>query len=188
MAKANELKRGQAVNLQGQVHMVVETEHVAKGNKRSYYQIKLRNLNTGQLVQQRFRVDDEVARAFLQRKETEYLYSHGNGHVLMDLESYDQITVDDQIMGNGTEYVKPNTPVGVVIHDGRIVAVELPHTVELKVKDTPPILKGATATNQSKDATLETGLRVKVPPFIEVGEMIRVDTRTGEYIERARPD
>lgn len=188
MARANELRRGQAINFEGQVHMVVETEHVAKGNKRSYYQMKLRNLKTSQLVQQRFRVDDEVEAAFLERKEMEYLYSDGSGHVFMDLQSYDQLTVDDEIMGDGASYLKPNTTAEVIVYDGRIVSLELPHTVVLKVEDTPPALKGATATNQSKDATLETGCRIKVPPFIEPGEAVRVDTRTGEYVERAKSD
>ena len=111
MPRANDLRRGHAISLEGNVFMIIETEHVAKGNKRSYMQIKLRNLKTGQLIDQRFRVNDEVESAFLEKKEMEYLYSDGTGHVLMDLQTYDQQAVGDEVMGDGTQYLKPNTPV-----------------------------------------------------------------------------
>jgi elongation factor P len=169
----------------GVLHVVVDIQHVAKGNWRSYYQIKARNLATGQLLDERFRVDDEVDIAFLERKKMEYLYSDPTGHVLMDLESFDQVAISDEVMADGKKYLKPNTEVEVTVHDGKILSVELPNTVDLKIVDTPPALKGATATNQSKDAELETGAHVKVPPFIETGEVVRVDTRTGEYLGRA---
>lgn len=188
MTRANELRRGQAINIDGDVFLIIDTEHVAKGNKRSYYQMKLRNLKTGQLIDQRFRVTDDVESAFLERKQFEYLYSDPSGHVVMDLTTYDQVTIGDEIMGDETKYLKPNTTIDAVVHDGQIVAVDLPHTVELKVVETPPVVKGATAVNQNKDATLETGVRVKVPPFVDVDEVIRVDTRSGEYIERVKSE
>jgi len=186
MAKASDLRRGHAVNIDGQVFMVVDTEHVAKGNKRSYMQVKIRNIKTGQLLEQRYRVSDDLEDAFLEKKEMEYLYSDASGHVLMDLQTYDQMTVNSEAMGEGIKYLKPNTPVQITVCDGQVVGLELPNTVELRVVDTPPVLKGSTATNQSKDAVLETGARVKVPPFIEPGGIIRVDTRSGEYIERVK--
>jgi len=188
MAKAVELRRGQAVNYENDAYLIIETEHVAKGNKRSYMQVKMRNLKTGQLIERRFRVNDELESAFLEKKEMEYLYSDGSGHVLMDLQSYDQTTISNEMMGDGAQYLKPNTAVEAVIIDGEVVGIELPHSVELKVSETPPAIKGATATNQNKDATLETGLRVKVPPFVEEGELVRVDTRSGQYIERVKGD
>ncbi|NLX04187.1 MAG: elongation factor P [Phycisphaerae bacterium] len=186
MARASEIRRGHAVIYKGNLNVIVSIQHVAKGNWRSYYQMKLRNLKSGQLVEDRFRVDEELETAFIEKKPMEYLYSDGTGHVLMDLQTYDQITMGDEIMGDGTMYLKPNTEVQVTIYEGKIIGIELPNTVDLQVTDTPPAIKGATATNQSKDATLETGVRVKVPPFVEAGEMIRVDTRTGEYIERVK--
>lgn len=186
MANASELRRGHAVNIDGQVFMIMDTAHVAKGNKRSFMQVKMRNLKTGQLIEQRFRVNDGVEQAFLEKKEMEYLYSDGSGHVLMDLQNYDQISVSDEIMGDGKKYLKPNTTVDVVAYEGQIVSLELPQTIDLEVVETPPVVKGATATNQNKEATLETGARIKVPPFIAPGEIVRVDTRSGEYIERAK--
>jgi len=186
MIKATEIRRGLAIHHNGEVYMITDFEHVAKGNKRSYMQVQMRNVKTGQSIAERFRAADSVEPAFLDKKEMEYLYSSGTEHVLMDMENYNQITVDDSLMGEALKYLKPNTAVTVLIFDGQIAALEIPNSVELQVKDTPPSIKGATATNQLKEATLETGLKIKVPPFIEPGETVRVDTRTGEYIERVK--
>lgn len=186
MIKATEIRRGMALNMEGTVYVVHEFQHVAKGNWRSYIQLKLRNIKTGQLIEQRIRSTDTVEEAFIDKKELEYIYSQGKEHVFMDHSTYEQFPIDDDIIHDIMPWLKPNTMVEVMISEGSIVSVEPPNTVELQVTDTPPGIKGATATNQNKDATLETGARVKVPPFIEIGEMIRVDTRTGEYIERVK--
>ena len=185
MIKATEIRRGMAIILEGVVYVVAEFQHVAKGNWRSYIQLKIRNIKTGQLLEERIRSTDTVEEAYIEKKELEYLYSQNKNHVLMDQETYEQINVPDEVMGEGMKWLKPNTMIQVMLYENQIVSLEIPNTMDLKVVDTPPGIKGATATNQSKDATLETGARVKVPPFIEIGEMVRIDTRTGEYLSRA---
>jgi elongation factor P len=124
--------------------------------------------------------------AYLDKRNFEYLYSSGSEHILMDLETYDQISLDDDAFGEGPKYLKPNTQLQVSMYQNKPVQISLPTTVDLKVVDTAPEIKGATATNQYKPATLETGLEISVPPFIKVGEMVRVDTRTGEYVTRVK--
>jgi elongation factor P len=160
--------------------------HVTRGNWRSYIQAKLKSVKTGQVIDVRFSVDDRVETPFVDTKPYEYLYRDGDHFVLMDQETYDQISLPVDVMGEGELYLKGNETVVCSFVEGKIVAVELPNVVELTVKETSPVMRGATATNQQKDATLETGLRVRVPPFIDVGEVLRIDTRTGEYLERAK--
>ena len=186
MIKANDLRKGKVVQHENELYSVHTSQHVAKGNKRSYMQIKLKSLKTGNLLDVRFSVDDRIETPFVDNKEYEYLYRDGDNFVLMNQTSYDQIHVSGQAMGDADQYLKGNETINCCIIDGNIVSVELPTVVELAVTDTIPAIKGATATNQTKDAVLETGLRVKVPPFIENGEMLRIDTRTGEYLERAK--
>ncbi len=186
MIKANDLRKGKVISHEGQLYTVHTAQHVAKGNKRSYIQTKLKNLKEGNLIDVRFSVDDRIETPYVDNKQYQYLYRDNAGFVLMDEQSYEQITVSAEIMTDAEMYLRGNEVVLVSAIDGEIVSVELPNVVELKVTDTTPVVKGATATNQSKDATLETGMRVKVPPFIELGEDIRVDTRTGEYLERAK--
>jgi elongation factor P len=128
---------------------------------------------------------DDIDTVNLDRRQVEYLYSDASGHVLMDLESYDQTTIPKELFGDDILYLKPNTQLMALFHDATVVSYELPKTVDLKVTDTPPGIKGATATNQQKDATLETGLKTRVPPFISIGEIIRINTETGQYLSRA---
>ncbi len=186
MAKANDLKRGKVVNHDGSLYTVADVTRVSKGNWRSYLQIKLKSLKDGRIIDQRFSPDERVEIQFVDTKPFQYLYRDGDHFVLMDQETYDQIPVPADAMAGGEQYLRGEEVVTVSFIDGKVVAVELPNVVVLKVTDAPPVVKGATATNQSKEATLETGLRVKVPPFIDIGEDIRVDTRSGEYIERAK--
>ena len=183
--KAFSLRRGMGVMHKDGVWVVFSAEHVAKGNKRSYMQIELKNAKTGQLIQQRFRVDETLDQAIFDRKSMEYLYSDGAGHVVMDLESYEQIHLPEKLIGDGRAYLAPNIRLEVSFVEGQPVAVELPNTVELKVVQTPPQVKGATATSQLKDAFCEGGARIRVPPFVENGQVVKVDTRTGEYLGRA---
>ena len=122
----------------------------------------------------------------METKEFEYLYSSGDEHVFMDTESFDQISFQPEILGTSMQYLLPNSKVLVQYVGGKAVSIEVPASIDLVVTDTPPSLKGATATNQYKEATLETGLKVQVPPFIQPGEKIRIDTRTGEYVERVK--
>ena len=174
------------VNHEGALYSVKEARHVAKGNKRSYMQLKLKNFTTGQIIDHRANVDDMFETPFLSTKEYEYLYRDGNDLILADVETYDQIPVPVDMVGDDMKWLKENFRITANLVDGKMVSVELPNVVELAVTDTPPVVKGATATNQNKDAELETGAKVKVPPFIENGELLRIDTRTGEYIERAK--
>ena len=186
MIRAADLRKGRAVLHEDNIWIVHECQHVAKGNKRSYMQAKLKNMQSGQLVDVRFRVDDTLETPFLEAKEYEYLYEDGQELVVMDVETYDQTRLSRELLGDGVLYLKPNERLTCQLHQGTIVTAELPNVVALKVTDTPPVVKGATATAQSKDAVLETGARVRVPPFIEPGTVVRVDTRTGQYVERAK--
>ena len=186
MIKAVDLRKGKTIIHEGELCVVHEAQHVAKGNKRSYMQAKVKNLKSGSMSDVRFSVDDRIEVPFVESKDYEYLYPEGEYYVLMDLETYDQIRVDGDIVGDAVNYLTPNIKVSCQMYEGQIIDFELPHVVELQIKDTPPVVKGSTVTNQPKDATLETGARVRVPAFIEPGERIRVDTRTGDYIERAK--
>lgn len=186
MIKAMDLRKGKVISHDNELYTVHTAQHVAKGNKRSYIQAKLKSLKTGNLVDVRFSVDDRVETPYVENKEYTFLYRDGEDYVLMDQVSFDQIHVPANVMEDAHQYLKGNEPVTVSIIDGQIVSADLPTIVELVVEDAPPVVKGATATNQSKEVVMETGLRVKVPPFIENGETLRIDTRSGEYVERAK--
>jgi len=186
MIKAIDMSKGKVILFEGTLYTVHEVAHVAKGNKRSYMQTKLKDLVRGGTRDVRFTVNDRVETPFLEQKEHEYLYREGDHLVLMDTASYDQIHLPVEDVGDAVNFLKPNERVQCQMYQGRVVMVELPLVVELTITDTPPVVRGATVTNQPKDAVLETGARVRVPAFIEPGERIRVDTRTGQYIERAK--
>lgn len=185
MIKASEIRKGQVIQWENALYTVSDIQRVSKGNWRSYLQAKLKLIKTGQVIDVRFAVDDRVETPYVDTKPYEFLYRDGDGYVLMEQATFEQMTVPGDVMGDANLYLKGNEIVTCSMIDGKVVSIELPNTVELKVVDTPPAIKGATATNQMKDATLETGLRVRVPPFIANGEMVRVDTRSGEYLERA---
>ncbi len=184
MLKVSDIRKGQVVIHEGQMWLVHESQHVAKGNKRSYMQMKFKHFKNGNVVDFRFNVDERLDTPHIEDKPFEFLYRDGKDYVLMNLDTFDQLNVSADVMPDAEKYLKGNERVDCKIVDGIIVSVELPNTVELKVVDAPPVVKGATATNQSKEAELETGYKVRVPPFITSGEMVRVDTRTGEYLSR----
>jgi len=186
MIKAVELRKGRTVVYEEGIWVVHDCQHVAKGNKRSYMQAKLKNMQTGQLIDVRFRVDDILDVPYLEGKQYEYLYNDGQELVFMDLESYDQIHISRDLLGDAGRFLKPNEKVTCQVYEGNIVTAELPIVVELEVTDAPPTVRGATATAQTKDVTLETGAKIRVPAFIDTGTVVRVDTRTGEYLERAK--
>ncbi len=186
MIKASELKKGRLVSHENQYYTVHTIQLVSKGNWRSYIQTKLRNIKSGQLLDVRFAVDDRVETPFIDTRPYEYLYREGDHYVMMDKETFDQISVPAESVPDAEMYLRGNETVTCGLIDGKVVTVELPDVVELKVVEAPPVVRGATATNQTKDVVMETGLRIRVPPFIENGEMLRVDTRTGEYLERAK--
>jgi elongation factor P len=186
MLKAVDLRKGKTVLHEGELFIVHDAQHVAKGNKRSYMQVKLKNFKQGNVIDVRFSVDDRVETPFVETKEFEFLYQDASGFVLMDTATYDQLTVQADIVGDSKLYLIPNEKVTCQILNGQIISLELPFTVTLKIVDTPPVVKSSTAAAQLKDAVTETGARVRVPGFVEPGEKIRVDTRTGEYLDRAK--
>ncbi|RPI63970.1 MAG: elongation factor P [Planctomycetaceae bacterium] len=183
--KAIDLRRGMAVNHKEGIWICVDNQKVAKGNWRSYQVIQLKNIKTGQLIEDRFRTDEGFEQAILDRKPMEYLFTEGTNAILMDTDSYEQIPLDMELLGDAKKFLQPNIEIMVALLDGVPVTAEMPNTVELKVIDTPPEVKGATVTNVGKEAKCEGGAVVKVPQFIKIGETIRIDTRTGEYTGRA---
>ena len=184
--RASEMRKGQTVKIDGKLYAIVDYQHVKLGKGGAVYQTKLKSLTDGLIHNVRLRAEEEVEEAYLDRRTYEYLYSSGSEHVLMDTQTYDQISLDDETFGDAQKYVKPNTQLQVSTYQGKPVTVTLPTTVDLEVTETAPEIKGATATNQNKPATLETGVVVSVPPFVRVGDVIRVDTRTGEYVTRVK--
>ncbi len=174
-----------AVTLDGKLYVIVKMEHRTPGNLRAFHQVKLRDVLGGGYIERRFSSSDDLEATTLDRRQMEYLYSDQTGHIFMDQEDYEQITLTDELVGDAKGYFVPNLEIQVAMHEGNPVTIELPGSVELEVADTPPGIKGATATNQLKEATLETGMKTKVPPFITPGEKIRVSTSDGSYQSRA---
>lgn len=170
----------------GQLFTVVDRDLNTPGNWRAILQLKLKNLNTGSITINRVRPQDKVEQAYLDKREMQYIYQDGDGYVFMDSENYDQVTLNREWVADQMNYLKENNKVHLVFYEGKPISLELPATVELLVTETEPALKGATAAAQYKPATLETGLKIQVPPFVGIGEMVSVDTRTGEYLSRAK--
>ncbi len=184
MISTNDFHTGLTIELEGDIYTVVEFQHVKPGKGSAFVRSKLKNLRTGAVLERTFRAGEKVPRAHLERKEMEYLYRSGDSFYLMDLQTYEQIALSGEQMGEATSYLKENEKLMVLMHEDSVVGLELPYTVELAVAETEPGFKGDTASGGSKPATLETGLVVNVPLFINIGDRVRVDTRTGEYIER----
>jgi elongation factor P len=170
----------------GQLYSVVDRDLNTPGNWRAILQLKLKNLKTGAVTMNRVRPEDKVEQAYLDKRAMQYLYQEGDEFVFMDKETYDQIHLNRDWVGDLILFIKENDDCQVTFHEGKPISIEPPATVELKVVDTEPSVRGATAAAQYKPATLETGLKLQVPPFINVGEVIQVDTRTGEYLGRAK--
>ena len=183
--RASEIRKGTAVIIDGKLFVVTGADHNTPGNLRAKVQCKLRDVAKGTIQDKRVGATDDIETTNLDSRKVEYLYSDNEGHVLMDLETFDQNTIPKEVFGNDILYLKPNTELQAMFHEGKVVSYELPKTVDLKITDTPPVIKGATATNQLKEATLETGLTTRVPGFIVTGETIRINTDTGEYLSRA---
>ena len=184
--RASEIRRGQAVIIDGKLYVVTSADHNTPGNLRAKVQFKMRDVGKGTIQDKRVGATDDIETATLDRRQVEYLYSDNEGHVLMDLETYEQDSIPAEVFGNDIKYLKPNTQLMAMFHEGKIVSYELPKVVDLKITETAPGIKGATATNQLKEATLETGLTTRVPAFIENGEVIRISTDSGDYMCRAK--
>ncbi len=183
--KSAELRAGMAIEMNGGVWMTLLCEHVKPGKGPAYIQAKLKNLKTGSHMEKRLRSSEIVEQIDLDRREMEYLYSESSGAVFMDLETYDQTTINSSVLGNALDFLKANGQCKGLVLKGQVISVELPASVDLEITDTPPGIKDATKTNQLKEATLETGYKTRVPPFINIGEVVRVSTDTGEYLSRA---
>lgn len=185
MIQATQLKRGMAIKHDGELYRVVEAIHKTPGNLRGMVQSRLRNLRTGAISDHRYRSVDMVERAILDESKMEYLYREADMFYFMNQETFEQVGLSAEILGDTVNYLIPNIMLMVEFYDSRPVGIELPLTVELKVMETEPSIKGASVSNVGKPARMESGLIVTVPAFISEGEVIRVDTQTGAYIERA---
>jgi elongation factor P len=170
----------------GQLYSVIDRDLNTPGNWRAILNLKLKNLKTGAVTPRRFRPDDKAEQAYLDKRPMQYLYQEGDGYVFMDKETYDQMPLHKELAGELILYLKENDDAQVTFYDGKPISLELPATVELEVVETEPSVKGATAAAQYKPATLETGLKINVPPFVGIGERVAVDTRTGEYLGRVK--
>jgi elongation factor P len=186
LVTATQLRVGMVVIYNSDLHRIMELTHVTPGNWRGFVRTKLRNLRSGLQTEHRFRSEDKVDRVTLEQLEMEYLYQAGDEFFFMNSENYDQLSLSKDALGDSVQYLIPNLKIKVDYYEDQPVGVTLPKTVDLQITDTPPSMKSATVTNELKPATTETGLIVRVPSFLEVGETIRVDTETGDYISRAK--
>jgi len=182
---ATQMRPGMIIKHNGQLHMVFSVEHRTPGNLRAFIQAKLRNIRTGAMFEHRFRSPDPIERIIVDEVAMEFLYADGDDYYFMNPENYEQTVLKHDTLGDSVDYLIPNLTIEVSFIDGVAVSVELPQTVELTVVETEPGLKSATASSVTKPAKLETGLVVQVPPFINEGEKIRVDTAEGAYLSRA---
>ena len=183
--RASDIRKGQAVKMDGKLFVVTNADHNTPGNLRAKVQFKLRDVLKGTIQDKRVGATDDIELVQLDRRDVEYIYTDNEGLWLMDLETYEQSPIPADVFGNDAKYLKPNTQMQALFYEGKLMSYELPKTIDLAVTDTAPAIKGATATNQMKDATMETGLNVKVPPFIEIGEVLRISTDGGGYLSRA---
>jgi len=184
MLKATQLRPGMIILHGGDLCTVFSVEHRTPGNKRGSMQTKLRNQRTGSIIDYRFRAEDFVERAIVDEIEHEYLYADAAGYHFMNNQTYDQMALGKDILGEATDYMIPNTTMKLEFYDGKPIGVVLPDTMDLRVVETEPGIQKATASSVMKPAKLETGLVIQVPPFINVGDRVKVDTSEGRYIQR----
>ena len=185
MISAGEFRNGVTFELDGNVVSIVEFQHVKPGKGAAFVRAKIKNVITGAVTERTFNPNDKYPPAFVERKDMQYIYNDEGLYYFMDEETYEQIPINKSILGDNFKFVKENMICKVLSYKGSVFGVEPPNFVELQIVETDPGFKGDTATNATKPAKLETGAEVKVPLFIDNGEMIRIDTRTGEYMERA---
>lgn len=185
MVSAGDFRNGVTFDIDGDVFQIVEFQHVKPGKGAAFVRTKIKNVITGAVLERTFNPSDKYPTAFIERREMQYLYQDGDLYYFMDNETYENIPINKDKLGDSFRFVKENMNVKVLSYKGVVFGVEPPFFVELEVTKTDPGFKGDTATNTTKPAILETGAEVKVPLFIEEGEKIKIDTRTGEYMERA---
>ena len=185
MIVATQVRKGMFIRHDNDLYRVVATEHVTPGKGRGMVQAKIRHIRTGSIIDHRFRSGDRVDRVVLDETEMEYLYQDGDTYHFMNGETYEQIALSAETLGEAVPYLIPNVKLQVQFFEGSPIGINLPQNVEMKIVETEPAIKGATVSNVTKPATLETGLIVQVPPFINEGDVIKVDTASGTYVERA---
>ncbi|HLI35365.1 MAG TPA: elongation factor P [Terriglobia bacterium] len=183
---ANDLRPGMVIKHNNELYSIFKAEHRTPGNLRAFVQARMRNLRSGAMIDHRFRSEDEVERAIIDEAPMQYLYSDGDSYYFMNTETYEQLHLPKEVVGDRAQYLVPDVTLQVTFYESRPIDVVLPPTVDLKVVETEPGIKGGSATNVGKPAKLETGLIVQVPPFISEGETIRVDTAEGTYLERVK--
>jgi elongation factor P len=182
----SDFRNGLHIIVDGDIYTIIEFMHVKPGKGGAFVRTKLKNVRTGAVLDKTFRAGERMEQAFLERKPMQFLYNQDDDYYLMDMDTYDQIMVRREQFGEGIKYLKENMEVTVLMHEGRVVGVEMPWFVELQVVETDPGVRGDTASGGSKPATLETGAVVRVPFHINVGDIIKVDTRTDQYLERVK--
>jgi elongation factor P len=185
MISVNDFRTGLTIEIDGELYTVVEFLHVKPGKGSAFVRSKLKNIRTGYVTEKTFNAGEKVSLARIETRPMQYLYKSDSDYVFMDMENYEQLTVNEELLGDGIKYLKENMEVLVQIYEGKPIGVTLPNTVELEVVETAPGFKGDTAAGGSKPAKLETGAVVNVPFFINEGDIIQVDTRTGEYLKRS---
>jgi len=185
MISATQLRPGMVIKFNNELYSIFKMEHRTPGNLRGFVQVKMRKLSSGTMIEHRFSSEDRVERAALEEHEMEYLYDDGEYFYFMNTENYEQMHLTKDILGDSVEFLIPQLKVNIEFYEGKPISVELPPTVDLTVVETEPGIKGASVSNVTKPAKLETGLVVQVPPFINEGEKIRVSTAEGTYQERA---
>ncbi len=186
MLDATQIRKGMIIILDGQLYRVMEMQLITPGRWKAMVQTKLRNIMTGNQTEHRFRSVETIEQAYLDEVEMEYLYKEGENYVFMNLENYEQLNLTAETIGEGAKYLLANTVIKVEIFEGNPVGVDLPNSIDLKVVNTEPRVKGATKTDMYKPATLETGAQIQVPEFIKEGDLIRIDTRDDKYLERVK--
>lgn len=184
MISAGDFRKGVTIEIDGQVWVIVDFQHVKPGKGAAFVRTKIKNVMTGGVLERTYSPTDKFPKAMVERKEMEYLYSDGGLYYFMDMETYEQLPLNQDLVEEALPYIKENMQVTVRFYKGDAFSVEAPNFVELVVAETDPGFKGDTATGGTKPATLETGAKVNVPLFVNVGDAVRVDTRTGEYMER----
>ena len=186
MVSAGDFRNGVTFDMDGNVYQIIEFQHVKPGKGAAFVRTKIRNVITGAVTERTFNPSDKYPTAYIERKDMEYLYSDGDLYYFMDQETYDMVPVSKEMLDDSFKFIKENTPVKLLSYKGNIFSVETPNFVELTVTKADPGVKGDTATNVTKPATVETGAEIKVPLFINEGEKIQIDTRTGEYLGRVK--
>ncbi|NMA83819.1 MAG: elongation factor P [Epulopiscium sp.] len=184
MISAGDFRNGLTIEYEGEIYIVLDFQHVKPGKGAAFVRTKLRNLKSGATIEKTFRPTERMPRAHIERKDMQYLYSDGTLYHFMDVDTYDQIAIDEDQLDGALTFVKENDMVKILSHQGKVFGIEPPQFAELKITETEPGFKGDTATGGNKPATVETGALIHVPLFVEIGDVVKIDTKTGEYLGR----